>query len=278
MEEYLSLSLLDIFKHHRKYHFKPSEDEILKLFNSIITSLSVLNDNNYYHGNINPNTILYSSKEKIYKLTDYSIINDIEIPSTTRYSDVYYNPPELRDSLVVNYNYKSDIFNTGMILYNFITNKILIKDVSVMNKYIGNVGIIKNLNIDLFNLLERCLSCFPDIRPEIIDIYQNKLIKNYTDSYCSKISNPDMSNIESFNNYVNMLNTLPPSHPVFQKLSENMSIYFIFFKYNVIDFLLFLRNTLNSTNNPSIPNIILILLRYSILLFYYLFIYIYRKC
>lgn len=166
-------------------------------------------------------------------MTDYAIINDIEIPTTTRYSDVYYNPPESRDNLVVNYNYKSDIFNCGMVLYNFITNKRLIKDVAVMNKYVGNVDIIKNINIDLFNLVERCLSCFPDIRPDIMDIYQNKIIRNYTDNYCAKISQPDMSNIESFNNYINMLNTLPPSHPVFYKLSENMSINIYLYNNNI---------------------------------------------
>ena len=111
------------------------------------------------------------------KLGDFGIariLNPHEINANTQIGTHSYLSPEIVDGK--NYDYKTDIWDLGIILYEMINfkNPFEVKNIIGMYKNIvnGKIHIINNKNVsnELIDLIYKILKVNPNERPEIKDI------------------------------------------------------------------------------------------------------------
>jgi len=97
-----------------------SEDEARDYFYQLIKALIYLRDRGIMHRDLKPENILIN-KEGIIKLGDYGWA--VDHPSSSYVGTTKYCSPEMVASLN-KYNHKTDVWSTGIILYEFLYGKV----------------------------------------------------------------------------------------------------------------------------------------------------------
>ena len=124
-------TLKDKIKEINKERRKLTDEEILNIFIQILLGLYALNENGYMHQDIKSENILLKNqkiKEKNYLVVKLSEIGfsrklDGKIGSKSHFGTPYYLSPEIASN-EEKYDFNSDIWSLGVILYEMATNKL----------------------------------------------------------------------------------------------------------------------------------------------------------
>jgi len=154
-----------------------------KIMNDIFYSLFLLNKNNFIHGNLIPENILFfqsqNSLKYNLKLNDFSYYLYFEHKRQKKYNYYFYSPEVL---LFNDYSIKSDIWSAGIIMYILLLGKFpfIGEDIDKLKNNIINQEIDFNNNDNIMlddlekDLLIRLLEKNKEIRIKLDDILNHK--------------------------------------------------------------------------------------------------------
>ena len=165
------------------------ENQILDWFIEICEAVRYIHEKNIIHRDLQPNNILLTKNNQI-KLTDFGIakILDGEQQVKTKIgNDSYFSPEIIKGE---NYDFKTDIWNLGIILYELTQLKHPFEDVNISpqeklknieeGKYFEFTN--KKYNSKILELIQNLLSVNPNKRPDInkiiLECYSIKIKKN----------------------------------------------------------------------------------------------------
>ena len=165
------------------------ENQILDWFIEICEAVRYIHEKNIIHRDLQPNNILLTKNNQI-KLTDFGIakILDSEQQVKTKIgNDSYFSPEIIKGE---NYDFKTDIWNLGIILYELTQLKHPFEDVNISpqeklknieeGKYFEFTN--KKYNSKILELIQNLLSVNPNKRPDInkiiLECYSIKIKKN----------------------------------------------------------------------------------------------------
>ena len=172
-------------KNKNKYF---EEKEIIEWFIEICEGIKYIHKNKIIHRDLKPSNIFLTKNNKI-KIGDFGIAKLLNYESKvkTMMGTKFYLSPEIMKNK--HYDYKSDIWNLGIILYELTQLKHPFFEEDISNeKSINNIekGNIKFININyserLLNLIKNILKVDPnerlDINKIILECYTIKIKKN----------------------------------------------------------------------------------------------------
>ena len=154
-----------------------------KIMNDIFYSLFLLNKNNFIHGNLIPENILFfqsqNSLKYNLKLNDFSYYLYFEHKKHKKYNYYFYSPEVLLSN---DYSIESDIWSAGIIMYILLLGKFpfIGEDIDKLKNNIINQEIDFNNNDNIIlddlekDLLLRLLQKNKEIRIKLDDILNHK--------------------------------------------------------------------------------------------------------
>ena len=178
-----------------------TETEILDYFTQICLALQYLHKKKIIHRNIKSSNI-FLMKSGIVKLGGFKIskpLKKVVIKADKMEQRLYYLSPEILSNKP--YNVKSDIWALGILLYELLTFKMPFNDQSLNKLTIKiNKGDYaqpsSEYSSEIKDLLKKCLTTNPDIRPSIDEILNLPLIKNRINNKLNEVQNDqDLSTI-----------------------------------------------------------------------------------
>ena len=159
-----------------------SENIILDYFTQICLALKHIHDKKIIHRDLKSQNI-FLTKKGLIKLGDFGIakhLNNTWKKASTMIGTPYYLSPEI----VLNkpYNFKSDIWSLGVLLYEmmclkmpFDANSLPMLTLKIMKGFFSPPP--KIYSNDLINLLYLLLNVNPDLRPNVNDILKMNIIR-----------------------------------------------------------------------------------------------------
>jgi len=175
-----------------------TETEILDYFTQVCLALQYLHKKKIIHRNIKSNNI-FLMKSGIVKLGIFHISKSLKRVEKKMAQSIYYLPPEILSNKP--YNVKSDIWALGILLYELLTFKMPFNDQSLPKLSIKiNKGEYappsSEYSSEIRDLLKKCLTTNPDIRPSIDEILNLPLIKNRINNKLNEVQyEQDLSTI-----------------------------------------------------------------------------------
>ena len=178
-----------------------TETEILDYFTQICLALQYLHKKKIIHRNIKSSNI-FLMKSGIVKLGGFKIskpLKKVVIKADKMEQRLYYLSPEILSNKP--YNVKSDIWALGILLYELLTFKMPFNDQSLNKLTIKiNKGDYaqpsSEYSSEIKDLLKKCLTTNPDIRPSIDEILNLPLIKNRINNKLNEVQyDQDLSTI-----------------------------------------------------------------------------------
>jgi len=121
------------------------EDSFIKNYiKSLLLAIEKLHKKGYMHGDIKPNNFLYENSKR-YWLIDFDSAHNV-ITSLRNSSTFPFIPPEENpytgQKFKNRYNFKSDLWNVGMILFFFIAKKVLFNKYDILNNYSQRINLL----------------------------------------------------------------------------------------------------------------------------------------
>ena len=187
-----------------------SEEKILQYFYQICRGLQYIHSKNIIHRDIKSQNIFLMKNGKL-KIGDFGIaktLTNTKNNATTIIGTPYYFSPEIINGEP--YNYKTDIWSLGVVLYEmcclklpFESNNIAQLSIKIMK---GKYDPIPNrYSKNLANLIKNMLNIDQKLRPDITEVIQSPLVKNY---YINKYSNKSYKNLMTNKQYnINSIET-----------------------------------------------------------------------
>ena len=144
----------------------------------LIHAVSFLHEHNICHFDIKPNNIFLTEYNTV-KLGDFglsSICQPGQLIFTCRGSKPFMAPEMIYKKPCD--PFKTDIYSLGVTLYFMLTDIVLFKDMKEIEDYVstGEVKLSSEYPEKIIQLIQSCMSIFPDKRPDI------KYIENYFDT------------------------------------------------------------------------------------------------
>ena len=163
-------------------HF--SENKILKYFYQICKGIEYIHSKNIIHRDIKSQNI-FLMKNGTIKIGDFGIAKALTKTNSNAMTVIgtpYYFSPEIINGEA--YNYKTDIWSLGVVLYEmcnlklpFDSNNIAQLSIKILR---GNYDPIPfKYNKEMHHLIKRMLNVDQNKRPDIKEIMQSSLLKNY---------------------------------------------------------------------------------------------------
>ena len=161
-----------------------SEEKILQYFYQICRGLQYIHSKNIIHRDIKSQNIFLMKNGKI-KIGDFGIakaLTNTKNNATTIIGTPYYFSPEIINGEP--YDYKTDIWSLGVVLYEmcclklpFEANNIAQLSIKIMK---GNFAPIPSkYSKNMSDLIKRMLNIDKKLRPDISEVMQSSLMKNY---------------------------------------------------------------------------------------------------
>ena len=206
-----------------------SEEKIMQYFYQICRGLQYIHSKNIIHRDIKSQNIFLMKNGKL-KIGDFGIakaLTNTKNNATTIIGTPYYLSPE-----VINgepYNYKTDIWSLGVVLYEmcclkmpFEGNNIAALSIKIMK---GKYDPIPNkYSKNMSNLIKNMLNIDQKLRPNITEVMQNPLVKNYAiNKYSNKSYKNLMMNKKIINSIESQLNFKINDQALGQKKEERKS-------------------------------------------------------
>ncbi len=178
--------LFQKIENQKNKYFK--EEEIIDWFIEICEGIKYIHSKNIIHRDLKPQNI-FLNKDNHIKIGDFGIskqLIDKNKASTTIGSENYLSPEIIKEQ---SYDYKSDIWNLGIILYELTQLKHPFEDNKSIEKKINNIlkgkyfdFSNKNYSPNLLNLIKDLIKVNPNERKNIDEIilecYKIKIKKN----------------------------------------------------------------------------------------------------
>ena len=176
-----------------------SEEKIMQYFYQICRGLQYIHSKNIIHRDIKSQNIFLMKNGKI-KIGDFGIakaLTNTKNNATTIIGTPYYFSPEIINGEP--YNYKTDIWSLGVVLYEmcclklpFESNNIAQLSIKIMKgKYDPIPG---RYSKNMANLIKNMLNIDQKLRPNINEVMQSPLMKNYQ---INKYSNKSSKNLST---------------------------------------------------------------------------------
>ena len=176
-----------------------SEEKIMQYFYQICRGLQYIHSKNIIHRDIKSQNIFLMKNGKI-KIGDFGIakaLTKTKNNATTIIGTPYYFSPEIINGEP--YNYKTDIWSLGVVLYEmcclklpFESNNIAQLSIKIMKgKYDPIPG---RYSKNMANLIKNMLNIDQKLRPNINEVMQSPLMKNYQ---INKYSNKSSKNLST---------------------------------------------------------------------------------
>ena len=176
-----------------------SEEKIKQYFYQICRGLQYIHSKNIIHRDIKSQNIFLMKNGKI-KIGDFGIakaLTNTKNNATTIIGTPYYFSPEIINGEP--YNYKTDIWSLGVVLYEmcclklpFESNNIAQLSIKIMKgKYDPIPG---RYSKNMANLIKNMLNIDQKLRPNINEVMQSPLMKNYQ---INKYSNKSSKNLST---------------------------------------------------------------------------------
>ena len=174
-----------------------SEEKIMQYFYQICRGLQYIHSKNIIHRDIKSQNIFLMKNGKL-KIGDFGIakaLTETKNNASTVIGTPYYFSPEIINGEP--YNYKTDIWSLGVVLYEmcclklpFESNNIAQLSIKIMK---GKYDPIPNrYSKNMANLIKDMLNIDQKLRPNITEVMQSPLIKNY---HINKYSNKSYKNL-----------------------------------------------------------------------------------
>ena len=185
-----------MIKRYKKNNQLIEEDEIWKIFIQLIKGLKSLHDLNILHRDIkSANIFLFSNGSA--KLGDLNVSKVAKNGLTyTQTGTPYYASPEVWNDLP--YDYKSDIWSLGCVLYEMITLNLPFKcNMKDLHKKIMKgefKKIPKGYSVDLERIVHLLIQVNQDKRPNCKELLNNPIIKNKIEYLKNIDANADYKN------------------------------------------------------------------------------------
>ena len=184
-----------------------SEEKILQYFYQICRGLQYIHSKNIIHRDIKSQNIFLMKNGKI-KIGDFGIakaLTNTKNNATTIIGTPYYFSPEIINGEP--YDYKTDIWSLGVVLYEmcclklpFEANNIAQLSIKIMK---GNFAPIPSkYSKNMSDLIKRMLNIDKKLRPDISEVMQSSLMKNYQ---INKNSNKSCKNWSSNKKSINSI-------------------------------------------------------------------------
>ena len=208
-----------------------SEEKIMQYFYQICRGLQYIHSKNIIHRDIKSQNIFLMKNGKI-KIGDFGIakaLTNTKNNATTIIGTPYYFSPEIINGEP--YNYKTDIWSLGVVLYEmcclklpFESNNIAQLSIKIMK---GKYDPIPNrYSKNMANLIKNMLNIDQKLRPNINEVLQSPLLKNYhNNKYANKSSKNLSSNKKPIiNSYKSQYNFKINEQLLEQKQNERKSL------------------------------------------------------
>ena len=208
-----------------------SEEKIMQYFYQICRGLQYIHSKNIIHRDIKSQNIFLMKNGKI-KIGDFGIakaLTNTKNNATTIIGTPYYFSPEIINGEP--YNYKTDIWSLGVVLYEmcclklpFESNNIAQLSIKIMK---GKYDPIPNrYSKNMANLIKNMLNIDQKLRPNINEVMQSPLLKNYhNNKYANKSSKNLSSNKKPIiNSYKSQYNFKINEQFLEQKQNERKSL------------------------------------------------------
>ena len=208
-----------------------SEEKIMQYFYQICRGLQYIHSKNIIHRDIKSQNIFLMKNGKI-KIGDFGIakaLTNTKNNATTIIGTPYYFSPEIINGEP--YNYKTDIWSLGVVLYEmcclklpFESNNIAQLSIKIMK---GKYDPIPNrYSKNMANLIKNMLNIDQKLRPNINEVLQSPLLKNYhNNKYANKSSKNLSSNKKPIiNSYKSQYNFKINEQLLEQKHNERKSL------------------------------------------------------
>ena len=208
-----------------------SEEKIMQYFYQICRGLQYIHSKNIIHRDIKSQNIFLMKNGKI-KIGDFGIakaLTNTKNNATTIIGTPYYFSPEIINGEP--YNYKTDIWSLGVVLYEmcclklpFESNNIAQLSIKIMK---GKYDPIPNrYSKNMANLIKNMLNIDQKLRPNINEVLQSPLLKNYhNNKYANKSSKNLSSNKKPIiNSYKSQYNFKINGQFLEQKQNERKSL------------------------------------------------------
>ena len=180
-----------------------SEEKIMQYFYQICRGLQYIHSKNIIHRDIKSQNIFLMKNGKL-KIGDFGIakaLTNTKINASTVIGTPYYFSPEIINGEP--YNYKTDIWSLGVVLYEmcclklpFESNNIAQLSIKIMK---GKFDPIPNkFSKNMANLIKDMLNIDQKLRPNITEVMQSPLLKNY---HINKYSNKSYKNLYTNKKY-----------------------------------------------------------------------------
>ena len=208
-----------------------SEEKIMQYFYQICRGLQYIHSKNIIHRDIKSQNIFLMKNGKI-KIGDFGIakaLTNTKNNATTIIGTPYYFSPEIINGEP--YNYKTDIWSLGVVLYEmcclklpFESNNIAQLSIKIMK---GKYDPIPNrYSKNMANLIKNMLNIDQKLRPNINEVMQSPLLKNYhNNKYANKSSKNLSSNKKPIiNSYKSQYNFKINEQLLEQKHNERKSL------------------------------------------------------
>ena len=208
-----------------------SEEKIMQYFYQICRGLQYIHSKNIIHRDIKSQNIFLMKNGKI-KIGDFGIakaLTNTKNNATTIIGTPYYFSPEIINGEP--YNYKTDIWSLGVVLYEmcclklpFESNNIAQLSIKIMK---GKYDPIPNrYSKNMANLIKNMLNIDQKLRPNINEVMQSPLLKNYhNNKYANKSSKNLSSNKKPIiNSYKSQYNFKINEQLLEQKQNERKSL------------------------------------------------------
>ena len=208
-----------------------SEEKIMQYFYQICRGLQYIHSKNIIHRDIKSQNIFLMKNGKI-KIGDFGIakaLTNTKNNATTIIGTPYYFSPEIINGEP--YNYKTDIWSLGVVLYEmcclklpFESNNIAQLSIKIMK---GKYDPIPNrYSKNMANLIKNMLNIDQKLRPNINEVMQSPLLKNY---HNNKYANKSSKNLNSnkkpiINSYKSQYNFKINEQLLEQKQNERKSL------------------------------------------------------
>ena len=174
-----------------------SEEKILQYFYQICRGLQYIHSKNIIHRDIKSQNIFLMKNGKL-KIGDFGIakaLTNSKNNASTVIGTPYYFSPEIINGEP--YNYKTDIWSLGVVLYEMCCLKLPFESDNIAQLSIkimkGKYDPIPNkYSKNLANLIKDMLNLDQKLRPNITEVMQSPLIKNYC---INKYSNKSYKNL-----------------------------------------------------------------------------------
>lgn len=170
----------------------------------LVYVLCVIHKNEFIHGDIKPNNIIYNSKTKQIKLIDFGGICSFRLKNYHRpICTPSFCPPEGWKQLEINcINDKFDVWSLGMTLYFYLTRRYLLdfkddKTLDYVNEFKHSIETFYHHNIDdirhlisprMFNLMKKMLMYNPKDRISTSELYNDKIFKDFKKENITKLN------------------------------------------------------------------------------------------